>query len=117
MQSNASSFPDGRRPSWRVGAGDAGDAGDVRPTIVFLHGTRLTGSQWASQVAALSDAYHCLAVDLPGHGNQHGVTFTLEGAADRVGDLIRREAHGGRAIVVGLSLGGYVAMVDRKSVV
>jgi pimeloyl-ACP methyl ester carboxylesterase len=112
MQSNASSSPDGR-PSWRAGAGDAGDAddvGDARPTIVFLHGTRLTGSQWAVQVAALSDAYHCLAVDLPGHGNQHGVPFTLEGAADLVADLIRREAHGGRAIVVGLSLGGYVAM-------
>jgi pimeloyl-ACP methyl ester carboxylesterase len=90
--------------------GSVRDARDVRPTIVFLHGTRLTGSQWATQVAALSDAYHCLAVDLPGHGHQQGVPFTLEGAAERVADLIKREAHGGRAIVVGLSLGGYVAM-------
>jgi len=128
MQSNASSSPDGSRPFRRAGesaarpanaarparparpASDASDAGDARPTIVFLHGTRLTGSQWATQVAALSDAYHCLAIDLPGHGNQHGVPFTLEGAADHVADVIEREAHGGRAIVVGLSLGGYVAM-------
>jgi pimeloyl-ACP methyl ester carboxylesterase len=86
------------------------DARDARPTIVFLHGTRLSGSQWAPQVAALSDAFHCIAVDLPGHGREHGKPFTLEGAAERVAELINQEAHGGRAIVVGLSLGGYVAM-------
>lgn len=97
-------------PDRRAGASGGGDAADTRPTIVFLHGTRLTGAQWASQVAALSDAYHCLAVDLPGHGQEQGVSFTLEGAADRIADLINQEAHGGRAIVVGLSLGGYVAM-------
>jgi pimeloyl-ACP methyl ester carboxylesterase len=83
---------------------------DPRPTIVFLHGTRLTGASWASQVAALGDAFHCLAPDLPGHGSAEGVTFTVEQAAAGVVELIEREAHGGRAILVGLSLGGYVAM-------
>jgi len=86
------------------------DEGDARPTIVFLHGTRLTGAQWAVQVAALSDDYHCLAPDLPGHGSAAGETFTVEGAAERVAWLIEREAADGRAILVGLSLGGYVAM-------
>jgi pimeloyl-ACP methyl ester carboxylesterase len=87
-----------------------GPEGGPRPTIVFLHGTRLTGAQWAVQVAALSDAYHCLAIDLPGHGSAAGEAFTVEGAAERVADVIEREATDGRAIVVGLSLGGYVAM-------
>jgi pimeloyl-ACP methyl ester carboxylesterase len=80
------------------------------PTIVFLHGTRLTGAQWAAQVAALGDAFHCLAPDLPGHGSAEHVPFTVDAAAATVADLIEREAHGGRAILVGLSLGGYVAM-------
>jgi pimeloyl-ACP methyl ester carboxylesterase len=84
--------------------------GDPRPTIVFLHGTRLTGAQWAVQLAALSDDYHCLAPDLPGHGSAAGESFTVEGAAERVAGLIEREAGGGRAILVGLSLGAYVAM-------
>ena len=83
---------------------------DDRPTIVFLHGTRLTGASWSAQVAALGDAFHCLAPDLPGHGQAADVPFTVETAAARVADLIARDAHGGRAIVVGLSLGGYVAM-------
>lgn len=87
-----------------------GPEGGPRPTIVFLHGTRLTGAQWAVQVAALSDTYHCLALDLPGHGSAAAEAFTVEGAAERVAEVIERDATDGRAIVVGLSLGGYVAM-------
>jgi pimeloyl-ACP methyl ester carboxylesterase len=97
--------------SGRAAASVAADPpADDRPTIVFLHGTRLTGAAWAAQVAALGDAFHCLAPDLPGHGQAAGVPFTLEGAASSVADLIEREARDGRAILVGSSLGGYVAM-------
>jgi pimeloyl-ACP methyl ester carboxylesterase len=81
----------------------------ARPTIVFLHGTRLTGAQWTPQVDALADEFRCLAPDLPGHGAAADVPFTLAGAADGIAELIEREA-GGRAVVVGLSLGGYLAM-------
>jgi len=90
---------------------EAGQPGpeDDRPTIVFLHGTRLTGASWAVQVEDLSDEFHCLAPDLPGHGLVATQSFTLAGAAERIADLIAAEAHGGRAILVGLSLGGYVA--------
>jgi pimeloyl-ACP methyl ester carboxylesterase len=83
---------------------------EARRTIVFLHGTRLTGAEWAVQMADLSDEFTCLAPDLPGHGSAEEVPFTVESAAERVAELIAREAAGGRAIVVGLSLGGYVAM-------
>ena len=83
---------------------------DGRRTIVFLHGTRLTGASWATQVAALGNAFHCLTPDLPGHGDAERVPFTLEAATTRIVELIEREAHGGRAVLVGLSLGGYVAM-------
>ena len=48
-------------------AGDA-PASDDRPTIVFLHGTRLTGASWAPQLAELGGEFHCLTPDLPGHG-------------------------------------------------
>jgi pimeloyl-ACP methyl ester carboxylesterase len=82
---------------------------DPRPAIVFLHATRLTGAQWACQVADLSDEFRCLAPDLPGHGRASDTPFTLEAAARTAADVIDAEA-GGRAIVVGLSLGGYVAM-------
>jgi pimeloyl-ACP methyl ester carboxylesterase len=82
---------------------------DRRPTIVFLHGTRLTGAQWAVQVAALGDEFLCLAPDILGHGLAADIPFTLAGAADAVATTIETEASG-PAILVGLSLGGYVAM-------
>jgi pimeloyl-ACP methyl ester carboxylesterase len=82
---------------------------EARPTIVFLHATRLTGAQWARQVADLAPDFRSLTPDLPGHGTAAGEPFTLEAASRRVADLIETEA-GGPAILVGLSLGGYVAM-------
>lgn len=85
----------------------AGPAG--APAIVFVHGTRLTGSMWAAQQASLADEFRTIALDLPGHGTRAPEPFTLDGAADALSAAIREHA-GGRAVVVGLSLGGYVAM-------
>jgi pimeloyl-ACP methyl ester carboxylesterase len=81
------------------------------PAIVFLHGTRLTRSAWGAQLDGLSDEFRTIAMDLPAHGTRANDAFTLEGAADIVAATIHEHAADGRAIVVGLSLGGYVAMV------
>ena len=80
------------------------------PAIVFLHGTRLTRAAWAPQVERLADAFRVIAVDLPGHGTRAAEPFTLDLAATAVADAIRANATGAKAVVVGLSLGGYVAM-------
>lgn len=90
------------------GRDTGGDERDRRPAIVFLHGTRLSGAQWASQVAALGGEFRCLAPDLPGHGSAAETPFSLDGAAADVRRTI--DEAGGRAVLVGLSLGGYVAM-------
>lgn len=79
------------------------------PAIVFVHGTRLTRAAWAAQMEALSDTYRVVALDLPGHGVLADRDFTVAGAADDVGRVVA-EAAGGKAVIVGLSLGGYVAM-------
>ena len=77
--------------------------------IVFVHGTRLTRTAWTAQLAALSDAYRVIAMDLPGHGSLADRRFTIADAADELARVIETAA-AGRAVVVGLSLGGYVAM-------
>ena len=79
------------------------------PPIVFVHGTRLSRAVWRAQMDELRDAYRVVALDLPGHGSLAGRTFTVTTAADQVAQVIE-EAAGERAVVVGLSLGGYVAM-------
>jgi pimeloyl-ACP methyl ester carboxylesterase len=80
------------------------------PAIVFLHGTRLSRAVWTPQLEALADEFRVVALDLPGHGDRSPEPFSLAAAVDVVADEIRERAAGGRAVVVGLSLGGYVAM-------
>ncbi|WP_410655809.1 alpha/beta fold hydrolase [Amycolatopsis sp. lyj-112] len=72
--------------------------------VVFVHGIRLSGAAWAEQVERLSP-HRAAAVDLPGHGTRRGERFTLDAAADAVVEGIEEPA-----LVVGHSLGGYVAI-------
>lgn len=78
-------------------------------TIVFLHGGNVGGWTWQPQVELLPDR-HLLTPDLPGYCSRAGERWPgFTGAADDVAELIRGRAVGGRAHVVGLSLGGFVA--------
>lgn len=78
-------------------------------TIVFLHGGNVGGWTWQPQVELLPDR-HLLTPDLPGYCSRADEQWPgLAGAADDVAELIRARAVGGRAHVVGLSLGGFVA--------
>lgn len=80
------------------------------PAIVFLHGGGLSSAEWQPQFTALADAFYCVAPDLPEQGRSVDVKpFTLADAAARVMALIRR-LPAAKAHVVGLSLGGAVAL-------
>jgi pimeloyl-ACP methyl ester carboxylesterase len=83
---------------------------ETAPAIVFIHGTLLTRAQWEPQVRRLSGAFRCIAVDLPAHGTLVAEPFSLEAAAAAVAAAIDAAAPRGRAVLVGLSLGGYVAI-------
>jgi pimeloyl-ACP methyl ester carboxylesterase len=77
--------------------------------VILVHGLRTSRTMWRAQVEALQRVgRRPVAVDLPGHGTRIGEPFTLDAAVDTVADAI--DAVGGRAFVVGLSLGGYVAI-------
>jgi Predicted hydrolases or acyltransferases (alpha/beta hydrolase superfamily) len=80
-------------------------------SIVFLHGVGTSGWMWEKQISALAD-FHCLNVDLPGHGKSNHVTWvSLADTADHIAELILARSANGRAHVVGLSLGAYIALV------
>ena len=79
-------------------------------TVVLLHGVGNDGSMWAELMAALAD-YHCLAPDLPGHGESREIRWESRPTTARlVAEVITERATHGRAHVVGLSLGGSVAL-------
>lgn len=80
------------------------------PTLLFLHGSGTSGWMWEAQTHALAD-FHCLNIDLPGHGLSNQVEWvSMADTADLIAPIIRARATDGRASLIGLSLGGYVAL-------
>jgi pimeloyl-ACP methyl ester carboxylesterase len=78
--------------------------------ILFLHGSMVAGWMWAEQVEVLSVDHRTIVPDLPGLGRSGGDTWAgFAGAAEAVAAELRERAPDG-AHVVGLSLGGIVAL-------
>src|SRR2546421_1362550 len=88
------------------------EAGPVNaPCIVCLHCLWLSSVMWQAQIERLSHEYHCLAPDLPEHGKSTDIgLLTLENTSRVLARLIREQTPHGRAHIVGLSLGGSVAL-------
>ena len=87
------------------------DEAGAGPAVVLIHGHPFNRSMWAPQVAALSDGYRVIAPDLRGYGDSPVTPGTVpmsQLAADVAALLDRLGA--ARAAVVGLSMGGLVAM-------
>ncbi len=78
------------------------------PTILWLHGGGAAGWTWQRQLEQFAD-YHNLVPDLPGHGRSLDVRLeSVPDAAAKLADVIR--AHGGKAHIVGLSLGAQIGV-------
>ncbi len=87
-----------------------GDAG--LPTIVFLHGFMGSSSDWRGVATALEGRYHCIAVDLPGHGASTGLprgAYTIEGTARSLLGLLD-DLGVERPVICGYSMGGRLAL-------
>jgi 3-oxoadipate enol-lactonase len=81
------------------------------PVIVMLHGFPFNRSMWRGQIEKLSSSFRVIAPDLRGHG---GTTVTsdpstMEEMAEDVVALLD-DLNVSRAVVCGLSMGGYVAL-------
>ena len=82
---------------------------DVTTPVVLLHGARVSRTMWRPQLEALRRAERtAVAVDLPGHGLRMGERFSVDASLAAITAAI--DDVGGRAVVCGLSLGGYVGM-------
>jgi pimeloyl-ACP methyl ester carboxylesterase len=66
---------------------------------------------WRRLVHDLEGELHVLNVDLPGHGGSRERPWvSMADTVSAVAQVIRTRSHGGSAHLVGLSLGGYVAV-------
>jgi pimeloyl-ACP methyl ester carboxylesterase len=78
--------------------------------VAFIHGFPHNRTLWAPQVSALVDRARCIAPDVRGFGesSQHG-PFTIDQFADDVA-LLLASLGIERAVITGLSMGGYIAL-------
>ena len=79
--------------------------------IVFLHGFLENQKMWEAFVPELSKKYRIITIDLLGHGNSEslGYVHSMEDNADVVYAVLS-ELRLRKAIFVGHSMGGYVAL-------
>jgi pimeloyl-ACP methyl ester carboxylesterase len=82
-------------------------AGTGEP-ILFLHGGALTCHTWDLVCLAMRDGFHCVALDLRGHGESAWAdSYTIEACVNDVAAAIA-DFGWTRVHVVGMSLGGII---------
>ncbi len=79
--------------------------------LIFIHGFPFNKWMWEKQLAAIKENYRLIAYDVRGHGETEAGTpkFSISQFADDLISLMD-ELHIEKAIVAGLSMGGYIAL-------
>jgi len=91
-------------------------AGQGTPPIVFVHGMGSSSATWAECMGLLQDRFLVVAIDLLGHGASpvpdDPAEYTRDRALDDLDELLAdlQAETGSRAVIVGHSLGGYLAL-------
>lgn len=80
------------------------------PPVIFLHSHFSNGTMWNTHMAALINQ-HCVAPDFPGFGRSNHQEWTsIEDIAEGLVELIRGYAQESKVHLVGVSLGGVIAI-------
>jgi len=80
------------------------------PPILLIHGIHLGRFSWVPHVAILRDRFRVITIDLPRHGALADIPFTRANL-DRQLTYITTKVLDRPPLIVGYSLGGYVAVL------
>ena len=78
--------------------------------VVLVHGSQLSAAQWWRYGALLGPDVELAVPDLPAHGSRRAEPFTWERALEVVGEAVDGGDPDVPVVLVGHSLGGYLAM-------
>ena len=87
----------------------------IGPPILLVHGFPLDHSMWSAQIDALAGRYRVIAPDLRGFGESSlgdadpEVGVSMERYADDLAELLDVLAVADPVVLVGFSMGGYIA--------
>lgn len=80
-----------------------------RHTLFFLHGLTGDHTMFEPQISAFRDDFNIIAWDAPAHGESRPCTeFTYKNAAEGIRQILEKCGIG-RVILIGQSMGGYIA--------
>ncbi|GAB2541734.1 alpha/beta fold hydrolase [Gracilibacillus alcaliphilus] len=80
------------------------------PLMLFIHGGGVSSWMWDKQIQYFSN-YHCITIDLPEQGaSKNTEKFSIHLSAEKVNEIIEKNAKGKEVIVVGFSLGAQVTI-------
>ena len=82
----------------------------MRTRLVLVHGSRVSGVQWSAHRRWLEPEFDVITPDLPSHGTRAAEPFTMDAAVAAVAEAVDEAAPDQPVVLVGHSLGGYVAM-------
>ncbi len=88
------------------------DLGEPSSTpVIFLHGFPFSHAMWEAQCSVVSSRYRAIAYDIRGHGlsDVGDGQYTIEGHVDDLMAIVK-ELGLRRPVIVGLSMGGYIAL-------
>ncbi|KAI7127353.1 hypothetical protein KC352_g31839, partial [Hortaea werneckii] len=84
--------------------------GGENVTVLLIHGAFSNDEEWNVVTPHLTN-YHLLIPDLPGHGKASAIRpFSKHLAAKLIANTITQHAKDGKAHIIGLSLGAYIAI-------
>jgi pimeloyl-ACP methyl ester carboxylesterase len=82
-----------------------------RRGLVFVHGGGANAHWWTHVAASFAEEFRVLAIDMSGHGDSgHRAEYSLEQWTDEVMAVAAAGGIEGRPVVVGHSMGGFVAI-------
>lgn len=80
--------------------------GDPRlPPLIFLHGFLGCKEDWEGMIPCFEEHYHCIALDLPGHGETPYCDEIILAIRTEIQQMTSQ-----RPMVIGYSLGGRIAL-------
>lgn len=81
-----------------------------RPAVLLIHGFSENGLIWEQQLGALRTQFHVLAPDLPGTGQTPlTASLSIDSMAENMRELLLENGIE-KTVVIGHSMGGYVAL-------
>lgn len=79
-------------------------------TLVLLHGEDTSSWMWQDVLNLLSQEFHCITLDLPGHGENRDMDFTIEQTIRILSQVIQKALPERKIHLVGVGLGGQIAL-------